>query len=177
MGSEFAIAALGLTQVATEVAGGFASRSAANSAARQKEAEAKVIAAETQRDLAQKKREILAFRDSQAQKFNNAGVLLEGSPLVVLEETLTQGQEELSAIANQGRARANLSISEAGSLRRQGRNALIGGFSGAASGAFNTLLQGQRFGLFGKTSPNKTPASPQRSFLDPVVTINPYMSK
>lgn len=171
MGSESAIFALQAASSLADVVGGFAAQSAARQEASALDQQAALTEQETARDVEKRKREVLAFRDAQASKFNNSGVLLEGSPLLVLQETIDLGNEELTAMMQRGNARANLLRSQAGMARTQGRNALIGGFTGAASGALNTLVQGRRFGLFG----NNSKTVPQKAFLPPTFSINPAL--
>lgn len=68
--------------------------------------------------------------------FLKSGVTLEGSPLLVLEETRREGAEEVAAIRAGGESRAK-------TLRAQGRSALIGGF---LSGAGDIAAGGQKLG-------------------------------
>lgn len=155
-----------------EVGSGISAMRAANQEADALNTQAALTQAETKRDAAQKRREILSFKESQAMKFNNSGVLLDGSPLLVLQETIDLGNEEIKAITERGNAQSNLFRMRASQMRNRGRSALTGGFAGAAQGTFNTLLQGRQFGLFGNKKASAF--TPQKATpLPPVATINP----
>jgi hypothetical protein len=53
-------------------------------------------------------------------------VTLEGSPLLVLEETRRLGQEEVDAIQKRGQAQRDLQMLKNNMLRRSGRNSMFG---------------------------------------------------
>lgn len=65
-----------------------------------------------------------------------SGVTLEGSPLLVMEETRKRGADNIDEILQGGRYAANASMAEgriqARSFRTQGRSAFIQGLSGGA---------------------------------------------
>ena len=63
--------------------------------------------------------------------FTKSGVTLEGSPLLVLDETKVQSQKEVNAILRRGEAQYRLGQRSADITRNKGRAALIGGFTGA----------------------------------------------
>lgn len=70
--------------------------------------------------------EALQARENQAQAYNSSGVLLEGTPLAVLEQTRQQGQKQINAVMQQGALTADLLRRNALVTRSQGRAALLG---------------------------------------------------
>lgn len=85
--------------------------------------QADIALAESAQAQTAKARDVTRFREDQAQAFNDRGVLQEGSPLELLNETVVRGREEIDALDRQGRAQAEL-------LRR--RAAITGNTSRAA---------------------------------------------
>lgn len=81
----------------------------------------------TKKEAARKRQELEKFKGKQSMSFLQSGVLLEGSPLLVLEETEQQGSEEIQEITEGGFRKAE-------SLRRAGRDAFIGSLFSAAGG-------------------------------------------
>ena len=131
MGIENAIIALTVASAGSQILGGIqANRQARKEAARAR-AEAEVRAKESERETRKlKARQITGFLKS--------GVLLEGTPLEVLEETELLGAQDAAAIRTGGAASASR-------LRAQGRQRLIGGIGGAG----RTALSGIQTGAFG----------------------------
>jgi len=86
------------------------------------------------------------FRARQNVLFGKSGVTLEGSPLLVLEETRREGARQATAVRRQGVARANLAVAESQRVRNQGRARLLTGFLGGGASLFNTLGQFSSFG-------------------------------
>ena len=73
----------------------------------------------------------IALESQQKVAFLNSGVSLQGSPLMVLQETERKGEENVGAIIQSGQT-------QAASLRSSGRSALIGGI-GSAGSSFASL--------------------------------------
>jgi len=73
------------------------------------------------------------FLKRQRLAFVKSGVSLEGSPLLILEQTRSRSQEEVDAIVRRGIAQKDLAVRQADITRRQGRAALTGGIAGATS--------------------------------------------
>ena len=65
-------------------------------------AQAQQLQKETFAAARQKAREIHDIREQQALDFDNSGIILEGSPMAVLERTRSLGQEEIEAIEDSG---------------------------------------------------------------------------
>lgn len=74
----------------------------------------------------QKARDVKTFREQQANSYNGSGVLLEGSPMLVLEQTRRLGQQEVDAIINRGQAITELYRKNALITTNQGRAAILG---------------------------------------------------
>lgn len=68
----------------------------------------------------------LQARENQAQAYNGSGVQLEGTPLLVLEQTRQQGQAQINAVMQQGAITADQLRRNALTTRLQGRAALLG---------------------------------------------------
>lgn len=81
---------------------------------------------EAARDAAIKARDVKDFQEEQALRYAGSGVLLEGSPLAVLEETRRRGEEEVNAIMRRGATSASMLRQRAGMTRNAGRSALLG---------------------------------------------------
>lgn len=81
---------------------------------------------EAGRDANQRADEVRHFREEQANKYNGSGVLLSGSPLIVLEYTRQKGQQEINAIVNRGHATADLLRRQALIAQQQNSAALFG---------------------------------------------------
>lgn len=71
----------------------------------------------------------------QVSQFLFSGVELEGSPLLVLEETLTLGEQDVQAIRDDGETKAKQSRLRAKSIRTKGRATLAGSLFKAGSTA------------------------------------------
>lgn len=85
--------------------------------------------------------DVRKFSRTQALSFLKNGVSLAGSPLLVLDETLTEGQKEATSIAKSGAAQRSLYNARAYNARSEGRAKLIGGFLGGASSFGSTYAK------------------------------------
>lgn len=147
MGAEFATGLGMIAQIGGGVANTFATLQSGRSAAkayaqeaRMTELQGQIAGEEARRDAAKKKREVGLFREMQASKYNSSGVLLQGSPLLVLEETRQLGLEEVDAILKRGDSMVNLYQMKSQQLRNQGRAAMSSAKFSAIAGGFNTML-------------------------------------
>jgi hypothetical protein len=77
----------------------------------------------------QRAREVRQFASQQEMTYAKSGVTLEGSPLLVIEETRRLGQEEIDATYNRGRAVYRLGMQQASQVRNQGRGMMLAGLS------------------------------------------------
>jgi len=89
---------------------------------------AKLQRQQTDETLRLKENEIQSFQGEQTVAFAKAGVLLDGTPLDVLEATRREGNRQKSAIERTGVAQANL-------YETQGKTALIQGITGGIASA------------------------------------------
>lgn len=71
-------------------------------------------------------REGKRVREQQAVDYTNSGVLLEGTPIEVLNDTVARTGEEIDAIMKRGSAQAELFNRRANITRNQGRASLLG---------------------------------------------------
>lgn len=83
--------------------------------------QAAIVESEANQQAQAKQDEVKKFRAQQEMSFLKSGVLLDGSPLLVMNETTDTGLAEANSIREAGRAKANY-------LYKQGRNAFIGGW-------------------------------------------------
>jgi len=65
-------------------------------------------------------------RETEASQYTSSGVSLQGSPLIVLEQTRQLGLQEVQAIQNQGLAQAQLGYTQATQTEQQGLATLLG---------------------------------------------------
>lgn len=106
---------------------------AAADAAEISESRGRMLKLEADTDAVRFGEEAQAFKATQKMRFLKSGVTLEGSPLEILDETTRNAEEQISAIRARGAAQQADENSNAESFRNQGRAALLGGISGAAS--------------------------------------------
>lgn len=71
-------------------------------------------------------RQVRNFREEQALGYTQSGVLLEGSPVKVLNDTVRQGQMQVQAIMARGAAQASLLRTQAYILGNEGRASILG---------------------------------------------------
>lgn len=164
MGLEGALSAINMTAgVVGQVAGGFgasrassasgrAAQEAYNAEADLLEEQSAINSRETLREGQRRAEEIRRFREMQASKYNASGVLLEGTPLVVLADTAAKGAEEVAAILARGEAQASLARKQANQLRNRGRNALIAARSQGRSALASSLFNIGRLGVFARSN-------------------------
>lgn len=66
------------------------------------------------------------FREQQAQGYNNSGVLLEGSPMKVLEQTRQMAQNQVNSIISTGQQTSNQLLTQANQTLNAGYVGLLG---------------------------------------------------
>jgi len=89
-------------------------------------------------DAEQKRKETEKLLGRQRALYGKAGVTLEGSPLLLMEETASEGELDALMIEREGKIRAGSYQSEAALSRMKGSSAQKAGYYGAGS----TLLTG-----------------------------------
>ena len=90
------------------------------------EAQAKLAVDEAQAEAIRVGSDAKAFRENQANQYSASGVLLEGSPMLVLAETETKARAEVNALMNRGQALASLLRQRGNIAQLQGRAQLLG---------------------------------------------------
>lgn len=119
---------------------GFSASRAADAEAKDIEAQASLERTENLEEARRQKRENRRFLAKQSVMFVKGGVSLEGSPLLVLEETEEEGKKQFAAGKRQAQARFKFGLEKAGRVKAQGRSKLLGGiFGGIASGTAMTM--------------------------------------
>jgi len=119
--------------VAGTLASGFSQyKTGKENEAIQKENEALARQA-TEDKLREKRRRITRDLGTQRSQFLSSGVELEGSPLLVLEETLRLGEEDLTAIKTTGTSQERQAKLRGRAARTKGRGALFGSLFKAGS--------------------------------------------
>lgn len=135
-----------VVSAAGDIVQGFQQKRAADAEADLLEQQGRLQAEEAQAEAQRVADERRKFRKQQKLAFLKNGIVLAGSPLLVLETTRRESQAEVNAIARRGSAQAKLSFANAAQTRTAGRNALLGGFFNAAgtvaSGAFSAASLG-----------------------------------
>lgn len=134
--------------VGASIMGGIAANNAAKAEARNLEEQGRLAQEEHNREAARRAEEVRKFHRTQSLAFLKNGVTLAGSPLLVLDETMTQGQEEVNAISKSGDAQRTLYNQRAAQTVNSGRAALIGGIGQAAGSAASSYAVGREAGIF-----------------------------
>lgn len=145
----------------SSIAGGASQQGAARKEALLELEQGRISELESERDARRIEREGESFAKMQTARFAKSGVLAtEGSPLIVVNETRKKVAEEAEAQRARGRALKRLRGRRADILHSSGRNALLGGFTGAFLSGANLFLKGKQAGLFkrkGSSSNDPTP--------------------
>jgi hypothetical protein len=116
-----------------QIYGGVQARKAAKKQAGLLEEQARLEREAAEFDAQQQERSFERLLGQQRLSFAASGVELEGSPLLVLEETLRDKEETIKNILATGAARARRLQAEAGLTRKRGRDMFISSLIGAAS--------------------------------------------
>lgn len=123
-----------------QLAAAQAQAEAADKEARLMERQANLTMSEAVRDARILARDVLSFESMQRSAYTRTGVTLEGSPLLILEDTRRKGQEEIDAIYNRGRALQRLGFAKAQIVRESGRSALTSAGYSANATALGGLI-------------------------------------
>ncbi len=118
---------------------------------------------------------VRSFRSSQASGYLNSGVLLEGSPLEVLANTVNKGNQEIELIQKQGQARQTLMRQQASQVGRSGWMNLLSSGIQAGSNMTTALIQGKRLGLLSSSKAgNSTALQPIPGYEDDDIGLRGY---
>jgi hypothetical protein len=134
------------------LAGGFMGMKSASDEARLLESQADIARQEAEVDAAAKARDVRRFQADQAHKYAASGITLEGSPVLVLEETLRLGQQEVDAIIRRGKANMDLLKQKARITKSGGRNAFLSSILTTGAQGMEAYVMGKRLGVFNKTA-------------------------
>jgi hypothetical protein len=141
MGLEGAATFSNIIQQGAQVYSGIQQDKMAQRAARFQESQAILAQEEALREARQVKENLEKFRKTQKLAFLKNGVTLQGSPMLVLQETERKGLEEVDAIVKRGTAISNLLFQEAKTKRRTGRAILIGHAVKSLSTGLQALIE------------------------------------
>lgn len=129
---------LPLISAGFKIATGVSQSRAAESEADLQEEQGRIAQQEARVSAERSAKEKRKFLARQKLAFIKNGVSLEGSPLLVLEETLTESQKEIDAIIKRGSAQQRLAGRRAEITRARGRRALLGSIGKATPDIFET---------------------------------------
>lgn len=121
-----------LIGAAGSVSAGAAAKKAASKSSALQELQGRLAAQEAEAQALRTSKEAAKFRDRQILAYAKSGVTMAGSPLLILEDTIKQGDEEAAAIRKRGYATETLYSQEAQITRSTGRAQYISGITGAA---------------------------------------------
>lgn len=107
--------------------------SAADAQAGALKSQLSLMRAESEADIARYAEQTRGLKAEQSVKFLKSGVTLEGSPLDILDETVRVSSENIAAMRAKTTADILSTKSKISAIRGQGRAALVGGVSKAAS--------------------------------------------
>ena len=128
-----AAASLLALSAGAQIFSGMAALRSADAEAGVQRQQAELASMEANEEAARTERDAESFRKRQKILFLKSGVALEGSPLLILEETQRNAQKEADAIRKQGVARFSLGQQRAKQAPRKGRAALLGSVGEAFS--------------------------------------------
>jgi len=116
---------------AATITQGFQQKESFDAEANLLEDQGRINAEESQAEAQRVANDRRKFRKKQKLAFLKNGVTLAGSPLLVLEETAFESQQEVNAIARRGTAQAKLQFQSAAIKRSTGRSAITSGIASA----------------------------------------------
>lgn len=148
-GTMLAIAAV---SGAASVAGGIAGQSAADTEAKQQEAQGGIALQEANTNANLESTNLTTQVQNQKLQFLANGVSLDGSPSKVLAASKTYAQTQVQSILNQGAAQYNLAQEQGAETKNQGRAALIGSITGALASTAGAGSKAYQAGLFTNNS-------------------------
>lgn len=150
------LAGLAIASAASSIVGGMQARKAGEAQADLAREQAGQQAAETERvtkrEVQLEERDIKATLERQKIAYLASGVSLEGSPLLMMEETRQRGAENIEEIKKAGEAQSAAQISEgrlkADEAKARGRQQLLGGITSGIGGFASAATTAK--GLFSK---------------------------
>lgn len=132
-----AVAGMAVSAVG-KVAGGFAANAASKREANLLRDQGQIAQEEAYVESQRRADEVRKFAKTQKLAYLKNGVSLAGSPLLVIDETFQQGQEEVNAIVKSGVSQNRMLRKKAEIVRNEGRAALLGSFFDAGGGLLSS---------------------------------------
>lgn len=139
-----ALLALTAFSIGSSIYGGQQANKAAGQEAVLQRQQAAIAQEEANRDAGIHADERTQFLKRQKLAFLKSGVTLEGSPLLVLEDTQRKSQEEVDAMIRRGNAQYRLGNASADITESKGRAALIGAYGTAASTGASAIFNASK---------------------------------
>ena len=130
-----ATAALMLGSMAMKVYQGYQAKKAGNAEARGIREQALLQQEETLREAGRVRNERRKFLAKQSLAFVKGGVSLEGSPLLILEETAIESAKEVAALKAQGASQLKFGVDRAERAKKAGRAKMFNYFGEAITPA------------------------------------------
>lgn len=131
-----------------QIIGGISANRAASAEAEALQEQGRLSQAEATAEASRRAAEVRKLGKKQALAFMKNGVSLTGTPLLTINDTMDQGQQEVNAITDAGNARANLYTRRAAITKNEGRAQLIGGALSAAGSSGSSYISGKNAGLW-----------------------------
>ena len=148
MGLEtIAIAAL-VANVGGKIISGFAAKQAAEDEVDRLEDQGALARLENEAEAERVGKQRERFIARQKLAFLKGGVTLEGSPLIILEESEEEAEKEVEALRKRGFALESFAQQQAAATRTSGTARLFGSLASAASAGFGGFATGKQLGLF-----------------------------
>lgn len=124
--------------------GGYSANQSAKKEASAMEAQAQLVQQEADTEALSHAKDVRRFAANQSLAFLANGVSLAGSPLLAIQDTVNQGQEEVNSITRSGNARAKLYNTQAAIKRNEGRASFLSGLGSAAGQVALTSMSYQK---------------------------------
>lgn len=134
-----ALSTMLLAATAVQAVGGILGGMQANKVAKEN---ARIEMENAKAEAKQKAKEVERLRSLQQAQYGASGVTLDGTPLMVLDETQKEGDAEVNDILRRGSNNAKV-------LRMEGRNAFTSGLFKAAGTVGGNIYSGYDQGVFG----------------------------
>lgn len=132
---------LGAMAIGGQLLAGYNAKQAARREASALEAQGLMLRDEAYAEAQRRANEVRKFKGKQKLAFLANGVQITGTPQLILDETTTEGQSEVNALARRGDAYAKLAYQRAGIMRNEGRSAFLGSIFSAFGSASKMSAQ------------------------------------
>lgn len=140
--------ALQTLSVGAQIFSGIEAQKAADAEASLQRQQGEILSLEANEEAARIERNAASLRKRQKILFLKSGVSLEGSPLLILEETQREAQKEADAVRKRGVSQFTLGRQRAKAASRRGRSALISATGKAVASTVSFAIAGTELGLF-----------------------------